>query len=167
MCTAQLQLLGTHWHSRAKAKGGTYHYVSMLTMVNYTRIIAMARYTLPLVGLTIAVSRCVVTSGRLDPTNELAASPVKPGITVLLGESMQLIRRVGIGLLTNHAEINEKGEQDIDFLGSTRAERANVNHTILFSPEHGIRGTEDREIISITVDLKSGLAIVWLYGAQT
>src|SRR5688500_8334883 len=167
MCTAQLQLLGTHWHSRAKAKGGTYHYVSMLTMVNYTRIIAMARYTLPLVGLTIAVSGCVVTSGRLDPTNELAASQVKPGITVLLGDSMELIRGKRIGLLTNQTGVNEKGESDIDLLRSTRAKRANVNLTVLFSPEHGIRGTEDRENISNPVDQKSGLPIVSLYGAQT
>ena len=64
----------------------------MLTKVNYTRMIAMARYTLPLVGLTIAVSGCVVSSGRLDPPNERAASLVTRGITVLLGDSMELIR---------------------------------------------------------------------------
>lgn len=127
----------------------------------------MARYILPLVGVTLAVSGCTVTSGRLDPTNELAVERVKPGISILLGDSMALIRGKRIGLLTNQTGINEKGESDIDLLRGDRAKKANVNLTVLFSPEHGIRGTEDREGIPNTVDTKSGLPIISLYGAQT
>ena len=127
----------------------------------------MARYFVSLAGLTLAATGCTVTSGRLDPTNELAAERVKPGITVLLTDSMELIRGKRIGLLTNQTGVNEKGESDIDLLRSARAKKANVNLTILFSPEHGIRGTEDRENVENTVDTKSGLPVISLYGAQT
>jgi uncharacterized protein YbbC (DUF1343 family) len=37
----------------------------------------------------------------------------------------------------------------------------------LFSPEHGIRGTEDRENVASGVDERSSLAIHSLYGAAT
>lgn len=127
----------------------------------------MARYILPLVGLTLGLTGCTVTSGRLDPTYELASEQVKPGISILLGDSMELIRGKRIGLLTNQTGINEKGESDIDLLRSERAKKANVNLAVLFSPEHGIRGTEDRENLANGVDQKSGLPIISLYGAQT
>jgi uncharacterized protein YbbC (DUF1343 family) len=109
----------------------------------------------------------VVTSGRLDPTDELAAERVKPGITILLGDSMELIRGKTIGLLTNQTGVNEKGESDIDILRNDRAKKAKVNLAVLFSPEHGIRGTEDREGIANTVDQKTGLPIISLYTAGT
>ncbi len=127
----------------------------------------MARYLVSLAGLTLAATGCTVTSGRLDPTNELATERVKPGITVLMTDSMELIRGKRIGLLTNQTGVNEKGESDIDLLRSARAKKANVNLTILFSPEHGIRGTEDRENVANTVDTRSGLPVISLYGAQT
>lgn len=127
----------------------------------------MARQIIPLLGLTLAATGCVVTSGRLDPTDELAAERVKPGITILLGDSMELIRGKKIGLLTNQTGVNEKGDSDIDLLRNDRAKKANVNLTVLFSPEHGIRGTEDREGISNSVDQKTGLPIISLYGAGT
>ena len=38
---------------------------------------------------------------------------------------------------------------------------------MLFSPEHGIRGTEDRQNISNDVDTKTGLPIYSLYASQT
>jgi uncharacterized protein YbbC (DUF1343 family) len=80
---------------------------------------------------------------------------------------MELIRGKKIGLLTNQTGIDEKGHSDIDLLRGDRAKKADVNLTVLFSPEHGIRGTEDREGISNTVDRESGLPIISLYGAQT
>jgi uncharacterized protein YbbC (DUF1343 family) len=127
----------------------------------------MARQLIPLLGLTLAATGCVVTSGRLDPTDELASERVKPGNTILLGDSMELIRGKKIGLLTNQTGVNEKGESDIDILRNARAKKANVNLTVLFSPEHGIRGTEDREGISNSVDQKTGLPIISLYTAGT
>ena len=127
----------------------------------------MARQIIPLIGITLAAAGCVVTSGQLDPTNELAAERVRPGISILLSDSMDLIRGKKIGLLTNQTGINEKKESDIDLLRSDKARKANVKLVTLFSPEHGIRGTEDREGIANSVDSKTGLPIISLYGAGT
>jgi uncharacterized protein YbbC (DUF1343 family) len=127
----------------------------------------MARQIIPLIGLSLVAAGCTVTSGKLDPTYELAAERVRPGITILLGDSMELIRGKKIGLLTNQTGVNERGESDIDLLRGDRAKKAKVDLTVLFSPEHGIRGTEDREGIANSVDQKSGLPIISLYTAGT
>jgi uncharacterized protein YbbC (DUF1343 family) len=128
---------------------------------------AMTRHAIPLIILTIATSGCVVTSGKLDPTDELAAERVKPGISVLLSDSMQLIRGKRIGLLTNTTGVNEKGTSDIDLLTDSRAKKAGVKLVQLFSPEHGIRANEDHPNIGNTVDQKSGLPVYSLFSPET
>src|SRR5687767_4712079 len=141
--------------------------MSGFTTDNYTKMKSMARHLPMLAALTFAASGCTVTSGRLDPTSELATERVRPGISVLLSDSMELIRGKRIGLLTNQTGVNERGRSDIDLLRSTRAKRANVNLTFVFSAEHVIRGTEDGENISKRVDQKLGLRIFSLYDALT
>lgn len=126
----------------------------------------MPRYLIPIAGL-LAATGCTVTSHRLDPVDELAQERVRPGISVLLSDSMQLIRGKRIALLTNQTGVDEKGRSDIDLLTSDRAKKAGVNLVKLFSPEHGIRGTEDKEEISNSTDSKTGLPIISLYGAGT
>ena len=125
------------------------------------------RYLLPFAGILSVATGCTVTSHRLDPADELAAERVKPGISILLGDSMDLIKGKRIGLLTNQTGVDEKGHSDIDLLLSDRAKKANVKLETLFSPEHGIRGTEDRQNIGNSIDSKSGLPVISLYGAQT
>ena len=128
----------------------------------------MARHILPLIAIaSVFSSGCVVTSGKLDPTSELAEERVKPGITILLGDSMELVRGKRIGLLTNQTGVNEHGESDIDVLTGDRAKKANITLTKLFSPEHGIRGTEDRENIASGIDAKTRLPIISLYTQGT
>jgi uncharacterized protein YbbC (DUF1343 family) len=92
---------------------------------------------------------------------------VRPGITVLLSDSVHLIRGRRVGLLTNHTGIDERGESDIELLRGPRARAADVKLVRLFSPEHGIRGTEDREGLASGVDTRSGLYIHSLYTNQT
>jgi len=93
---------------------------------------------------------------------------VRPGITVLLDDSIHLIRGKRIGLLTNHTGIDERGRSDIDLLrADPRAIAAQVTLATLFSPEHGIRGTEDRSNLASGIDEQSGLTIHSLYGAMT
>jgi uncharacterized protein YbbC (DUF1343 family) len=93
---------------------------------------------------------------------------VRPGITVLLDDSVHLVRGRRVGLLTNQTGVDERGESDIDLLRTDpRAARAAVRLTTLFAPEHGIRGDEDRENLEGGVDARSGLPIVSLYGAGT
>jgi uncharacterized protein YbbC (DUF1343 family) len=126
--------------------------------MRYHRLLAVL---LPLCG------GCVVTSKRMDPTSELAEARVRPGITVLLRDSIQLIRGKRIGLLTNQTGIDEKGASDIDLLRDKRARGEGVSLVQLFSPEHGLRGTEDRQNIASGIDATSGLPVYSLYGQQT
>lgn len=127
----------------------------------------MARHSILLCSTLLAASGCTVTSGRLDPTYELAAARVKPGVSVLVSDSMDLIRGKRVGLLTNQTGIDERGTSTIDLLSNDRAKRAGVNLVMLFSPEHGIRGTEDRTDLANAIDERSGLPIISLYGRQT
>ena len=127
-------------------------------MMRYNRLLAML---LPICG------GCVVINKQLDPTNELAEAKVRPGITVLLRDSIQLIRGKRIGLLTNQTGVNEDGTSDIDLLREKKARDANVQLVQLFSPEHGLRGTEDRQNIESGMDAQSRLPVYSLYGQQT
>jgi len=127
----------------------------------------MMRYYRLLAALLPLCAGCVVISKQIDPTSELAEAKVRPGITILLGDSIQLIRGKRIGLLTNQTGINEKGRSDIDLLRDKKARDAAVSLVQLFSPEHGLRGTEDRQNIASGVDQQSGLPVYSLYGQQT
>jgi uncharacterized protein YbbC (DUF1343 family) len=127
-------------------------------MMRYNRLLAVL---LPLCG------GCVVVNKQADPTNELAEARVRPGITVLLRDSIQLIRGKRIGLLTNQTGVDENGDSDIDLLRDRRSRDVGANLVQLFSPEHGLRGTEDRENIASGIDAKSGLPVYSLYGQQT
>src|SRR5437762_11042042 len=50
---------------------------------------------------------CVVISKQIDPTSDLAQAKVRPGISILLSDSLDLIRGKRIGLLTNQTGVNE------------------------------------------------------------
>jgi uncharacterized protein YbbC (DUF1343 family) len=127
-------------------------------MMRYQRLLAVL---LPLCGA------CVVTNKQMDPTAELAAAKVRPGISVLMRDSIHLIRGKRIGLLTNQTGIDERGASDIDRLRDGKARAEGVKLVQLFSPEHGLRGTEDRQNIASGVDAQSGLPVYSLYGQQT
>lgn len=94
------------------------------------------------------------------------AAVVAPGITVLIRDSLDLLRGKRVGLLTNQTGVDEKGASSIDLLFAALPTR-NGKLTLLFSPEHGIRGTEDRTNIANDRDQKTGLAIHSLYSNQT
>jgi uncharacterized protein YbbC (DUF1343 family) len=91
---------------------------------------------------------------------------VVPGITVLLEDSIRLIRGKRAGLLTNQTGVDRAGTSDIALLTqSPLAQRAGVQLTVLFSPEHGIRGQEDREFVPGGTDTASRIPVYSLYGA--
>ena len=66
-------------------------------MMRYHRLLA--------VTLSICAG-CTVINKQIDPTSELAEARVRPGITVLLSDSLNLIRGKRIGLLTNQTGVN-------------------------------------------------------------
>ena len=93
---------------------------------------------------------------------------VRPGITVLLDERTGLIQNRRVALITNQTGIDENGTSDIDLLTrDRRALKARVKLVALFSPEHGIRGTEDHPDVADEVDARSGLTIHSLYRPST
>jgi uncharacterized protein YbbC (DUF1343 family) len=97
------------------------------------------------------------------PDSPATTATIRPGIEVLLSDSMQLVRGRRVGLVTNQAGVDARGVSDVD-----RLRAANVALVALFSPEHGFRGTAapGAEVAS-TIDSASGLPIYSLYGANT
>ena len=92
----------------------------------------------------------------------------RPGITVLLDDSLHLIAGRRIGLITNHTGVDATGTSDVDLLRSDpRVTRANVQLVRLFSPEHGIRGDQDVTNLPDQIDERSGLVVHSLYRRET
>jgi uncharacterized protein YbbC (DUF1343 family) len=84
---------------------------------------------------------------------------VRPGIDVLLTDSLALVRGRRVGLLTNQTGIDGAGRDDL-----SRLLGAGITVTALFSPEHGFRGVLDMENIGHGVDSATGLPLYSLYG---
>lgn len=87
---------------------------------------------------------------------------VRPGIEVLLSDSAHLIAGKRLGLLSNHTGIDHLGRRDVELLRTTHDARL----TVLFSPEHGFRGAEDRPGLPDSRDSITGLPIYSLYGGS-
>lgn len=98
----------------------------------------------------------VMAAGQGDE----AQPTVLPGIDVLAGRNFDLLHGKRVGLITNQTGRSIDGQSSIDILYHAPG----VRLTALFSPEHGIRGIEDRKLSS-TIDLATGLPVHSLYGA--
>lgn len=77
-------------------------------------------------------------------------------------DSARLIAGKRLGLLSNHTGIDRQGRRDADLLLTAHGARL----TVLFSPEHGFRGTEDRPGLPDGQDSATGLPIYSLYGGS-
>jgi uncharacterized protein YbbC (DUF1343 family) len=97
-----------------------------------------------------------------SPPPPLAPPSVRPGIEVLLADSVRLIAGKRLGLLSNHTGVDRRGRRDVDLLRTVPGARL----AVLFSPEHGFRGLEDRPGLPDGVDSVSGLPIYSLYGGS-
>ena len=90
------------------------------------------------------------------------AARVTPGITVLVRDSLHLIRGKRVGLITNHTGRDAAGVSSVDLL----AHAPGVQLVALFGPEHGLRGiAEAGETVASSVDSATGVPIFSLYGA--
>ena len=114
-------------------------------------------YTLALLGLVVGAAGC----GRApDGELEIARHPVRPGIDVLLSDSLHLVAGRRIGLVSNHAGVDAEGVHDVE-----RLQSAAIEIGALFSPEHGFRGAAaPGEAVDHSVDSATGLPIYSLYG---
>ncbi len=88
---------------------------------------------------------------------------MRPGIEVLLSDSVHLVRGKRVGLITNHSGLDHTGKSSIDLLH----ESPDVELVALYAPEHGIRGVENAGAdIAEGVDEKTGIPVHSVYGAS-
>ena len=86
---------------------------------------------------------------------------VRPGIEVLLSDSVRLVRGKRLGLLSNQTGVDAAGSRDVD-----RLLAAGLRPVALFSPEHGFRGAEDRPGLPDAIDSATRLPIYSLFGGS-
>lgn len=89
----------------------------------------------------------------------LGTAEVIPGIDLLEQRKFDILHGKRVGLITNHTGRSRDGRSSIDILFKAPGGRL----VALFSPEHGIRGTEDVKLSS-GIDAATGLPIHSLYG---
>jgi uncharacterized protein YbbC (DUF1343 family) len=88
---------------------------------------------------------------------------VRPGIEVLLSDSLLVVRHARLGLVTNQAGVDAAGRSDVD-----RLRAGGLELVALFSPEHGFRGAAaPGAAVANAVDSVTGLPIYSLYGQNT
>ena len=122
--------------------------------------------------LAVVVIAATVIAGR-DGTR------VRPGIDVLLTDSITLIAGKRLGLITNQTGVDARGVPTIDRLRdscavSTAHSCTRAQLVALFAPEHGIRGAarpgepvRDTALgVADTLDATTGLPIYSLYGPR-
>jgi uncharacterized protein YbbC (DUF1343 family) len=117
-----------------------------------------------LFGLCLALGLASACRPADAPSTEAAGAPpppVRPGIEVLLSDSLHLVAGRRVGLITNHTGVDREGRSDIDLL----AEHPSVELVALFAPEHGIRGNQGEGVrIETEVDSRTGVPIHSIYG---
>jgi len=89
----------------------------------------------------------------------LPAAPVRTGVEVLVRDGFRPLQGKRVGLVTNHSGIDAERRSTIDLLAAGKG----YTLTALFSPEHGLRGTEDATVSSGR-DERTGLPVHSLYG---
>ena len=108
-------------------------------------------------GLSLA---CVLAASCATAQAPPAPATVRPGIDVLVEDSLHLVAGRSVGLLTNNTGIDRRGVSDVERLRS-----AGVNLVALFTPEHGFRGAADPgAVVASARDSATGLPIYSLYG---
>jgi uncharacterized protein YbbC (DUF1343 family) len=84
------------------------------------------------------------------------------GIDVLKRDGFAQLKKLRLGLVTNHTGRDRDGNATIDLLHGAEG----VQLVALFSPEHGIRGALDQDKIPDGTDAKTGLPVYSLYGER-
>ncbi len=80
------------------------------------------------------------------------------GLDVLSGENFVSLRGKTIGLITNHTGLSRDGKRNIDLMLA-----AGIKIGAIFSPEHGLAGSEDQLNVANSKDAASGLPVISLY----
>lgn len=116
---------------------------------------------------TIAAAALGVTAQNVSLTgyNEVGVhrevtrtGATRTGLDVLEDEKFARLRGKRIGLITNQTGVDRLGHRNVDVM-----RQAGITVAALFSPEHGIGGTEDREGLADAIDRATGLKVFSLY----
>jgi len=125
-------------------------------------------------SIVTASVACNPAPGDASAETAVASAPtsVRPGVEVLLADSLHLVRGKRVGLITNHTGVFQHGVgmaagaprelgSGIDALFET----PEVELVAIFGPEHGVRGeAEAGAEVESSVDEKTGVPIHSLYG---
>jgi uncharacterized protein YbbC (DUF1343 family)/cyclophilin family peptidyl-prolyl cis-trans isomerase len=122
----------------------------------------MQRRLAGLSGLTMALAMTLSAGCAAQRVGEPPApAGIRPGISVLLADSVHLVAGRNVGLVTNHTGIGPDGTSDVELLLA-----AGVALKALYSPEHGFRGAAaPGEHVASSRDSATGLPIYSLYGS--
>ena len=93
--------------------------------------------------------------GVIPPSNH----QLQTGIDVLSAENFASLKGLRIGLITNHSGVDSSGRRTLDLIYNAK----NITLSAVFSPEHGLYGTEDNKIASAAESV-TGLPVYSLYG---
>jgi uncharacterized protein YbbC (DUF1343 family)/CubicO group peptidase (beta-lactamase class C family) len=83
---------------------------------------------------------------------------VLTGLDVLAQQKFAPLQGKRIGLITNHTGLSREGKRNVDLMLA-----AGVKISGLFSPEHGLSGTEDQSNVANGKDPATGLTVTSLY----
>ena len=91
----------------------------------------------------------------------MAGAQVRPGIEVLLADSLHILRDKRVGLITNHTGLDRAGRRNVDLLFKATG----VKLVALYGPEHGFGGAvRGGDKIGFAMDTLTGLPVHSLYG---
>ena len=116
--------------------------------------IAMVVIGVGTASLSVPVARAQKKASRTGHVGR-----VQPGLDILEAEKFAPLKGRRVGLITNHTGVDFNGKSSIELL----AHAPNVQLVALFSPEHGIAGHADENVVS-SKDPSTGLPIYSLYG---
>ena len=94
---------------------------------------------------------------RVIPRNAETLS----GLDVLEADGFRPLAGKRIGLITNHTGLDRSGKRNLDVMLA-----AHVNVKVVFSPEHGLTGNADADVLNST-DAQTGLPVISLYEPDT
>ena len=108
-------------------------------------------------------ARAAATRQAAPPAPCTRPGAVRPGLEVLLTDSVHLVRGRRVALLTNHTGVDRCGRRTVDLLVATPG----VEVVALFAPEHGLTGTaRGGAVIRSGRDSASGVPVISLYGER-
>ena len=92
-------------------------------------------------------------------TNTLAAGKVRTGLDILERNNFDILKNKRVGLVTNHTALNRRGKHILNVF----ARQDQFKLGAIFTPEHGLRGQDDKEFIPSEV-YGENIPVYSLYG---